>query len=248
MHLILAIDDDKNTLILLDKQIQAMGYKMISAETGKKGLDLAKSGNPDLILLDIIMPEMDGFDVIRHLRKDDITKNTPIIMITAKSTKENVAEAMKLGVIDYISKPYNFFSLSKKIGIAIRYSSAIKVRNAYSQSSHVSITRDNGISIITFKTILSEESFIREFKTIFNSTFLKVIKKDKILLDLRSLPVFLDNDIKTLNNIISLFGSLNLHILAGKYYGDIVSMTELDEEIPLFISLGDFEIYSSGLE
>lgn len=242
MKLILAIDDDKNMLKLLEKQIESMGHKLIIATSGKEGIDLATSGNPDIILLDIMMPGMDGFQVVKSLKKEEITKNTPVIMLTSKSGKESVIEAMRIGVVDYIVKPYNFFNLSKKIGSALRYSLAVKTKNEISRAQYIDIMREKGITTISFKSALNNHALIDEARKLFNPAFINQTKNDAKVLDLRSLPEFRDSDIQFLETLISLLGNTNLHIVAGKYYGDLVAVADLEQKINLFISYGDFEV------
>ncbi|MCP4129883.1 MAG: response regulator [bacterium] len=245
MSLILAIDDDKNMLKLLNKQVEAMNYKMIAAHSGEEGVDMAKSGNPDLILLDLQMPGIDGFAVIRKLRMDKITKNTPIIMLTSRSDKKDVQEAMRLGVIDYIVKPYNYFSLSKKIGLGLKYNTVQKAKDAVARTNNISASRENGITIITFMANFSNPDLLQDAKRTFNPSFLKMIKNDKIVFDLRSLPGFLDTDIKPFESLMALIGLTNLNIIAGKNYGQLVALMDLEESINLFISEGDFEVFMS---
>ncbi|MCK4874301.1 MAG: response regulator, partial [Sulfurimonas sp.] len=79
---------------------------VIAATNGKKAIELAKiSPKPDIILLDIIMPDIDGYEVCKELKSDDKTADIPIIFVTAKTKKEDKEEGLKLGAVDYIKKP-----------------------------------------------------------------------------------------------------------------------------------------------
>jgi len=80
------------------------GFNVIKAEDGQEGLDVALEHHPDLILLDIVMPKMNGMDVLQKLRKDEWGKNVPIILLTNLSDSEKVEDAMKYGVYDYLIK------------------------------------------------------------------------------------------------------------------------------------------------
>jgi CheY-like chemotaxis protein/MinD-like ATPase involved in chromosome partitioning or flagellar assembly len=102
---ILIVDDDIDTLKLVGLMLERKGYEIIAANNGKKALKLAKSNLPDLILLDIMMPEMDGYEVARKLRADPETENIPIIMFTAKSQAEDKIEGLEAGADAYITKP-----------------------------------------------------------------------------------------------------------------------------------------------
>ena len=244
MYQILIIDDDMNMLKVLSKQIETMGHTCITAQTGKHGLELAQSGNPDLIFLDIMMPGMDGFEVLKKLkRKGALTEITPIIMLTSKSGKQDVQEAMRYGVVDYIIKPYNFNTLSKKIQAALKYSDAVKAMKDFEQSEHLSVIREGGVTIMAFRSALDNPAVLEDTKNTVTVTFLKLTKNDIRVIDLRAIPSFKEKDIRFLKVIISLLGSGEIHIIAGKYYGDIVGAADFDEHIKLYISFGDFEVY-----
>ncbi|MCX5849312.1 MAG: diguanylate cyclase [Deltaproteobacteria bacterium] len=103
---ILCIDDDSDILKLLGKLLSGAGYTIISAVDGKQGLIEARSRKPGLILLDITMPRMDGYEVCRRLKDEDATKDIPIIFITAKNEDEDEAKGLKMGAVDYIRKPF----------------------------------------------------------------------------------------------------------------------------------------------
>jgi CheY-like chemotaxis protein len=243
MSLILAVDDDKNLLKLLTKQIDLIGHKTIVASSGNEGIEFARTGNPDLILLDIMMPDMNGFEVIKRIKKDEVIKNIPIIMLTSKTEREYVIEAMRQGVLDYIVKPYNFTNLSKKIESAIRQGNAVKTREEINRTEFILVTRDAGITSMTFLSNLSNPDLIADVKKIIHPSFLKFVKNDIKLIDLRGLNDFKDSDVLILNKIISFFGSEDIHIVAGKYYGELVTASDIEERVKLYISYGDFEVF-----
>lgn len=102
---ILVVDDDVDTLRLVGLMLQRQGYQIVAANNGKQALSLAESENPDLILLDVMMPDMDGYEVTRRLRASPITSSTPIIMFTAKSQVDDKVAGFEAGVDDYLTKP-----------------------------------------------------------------------------------------------------------------------------------------------
>lgn len=240
-NLILAIDDDRNMLKLLEKQMQTMGFRLISAMTGRDGLEYAKTGGPDIILLDIMMPGMDGFEVLRKLRQDPITMKTPIIMVTSKKAKEDVVKAMRLGVVDYIVKPFSADYIKKKVESAIRYGQA--VRQDDERNRQIMVTRNSGVTFITPRMNLQSKAFIDEAKQVFNPSFLRMIARDRVVIDLRALPEFGENDVKPLETIFALFAPMKLNVIAGKHYGEVVSFTDIEDKHNLFITEGDFEVF-----
>jgi len=102
---ILIIDDDIDTLKLVGMMLQKQGFQIIASTNGEQGLTQAEAENPDIILLDIMMPEMDGFDVTKRLRANSLTANTPILMFTAKTQLDDKVTGFEAGADDYLTKP-----------------------------------------------------------------------------------------------------------------------------------------------
>jgi len=109
---ILLIDDDDTLLELLSSQIHAAGYQTLTAIKGKDGIRLALEAKPDLLVLDVMMPGMDGWEVCNRLRR---TSSIPIIMLTAKGEEFDKLRGFHLGVDDYVTKPFSFAELIARI-------------------------------------------------------------------------------------------------------------------------------------
>jgi len=101
---ILIIEDDATISAMYKSKFEADGFEILIAADGADGLEAAKKEKPDLVMLDIIMPRMDGFSVLAELKKSQKTKNIPVIMLTNLGTDEDKDKARALGVIDYIVK------------------------------------------------------------------------------------------------------------------------------------------------
>jgi two-component system alkaline phosphatase synthesis response regulator PhoP len=117
---ILVIDDELNIVELLKYNLVASGYKVIYSLNGKEGLNLAVENKPDLILLDIMLPEMDGFDVCKEMKKNKEIENIPIIMLTAKGDEFDKILGLELGADDYITKPFSVRELLARIKVVLR--------------------------------------------------------------------------------------------------------------------------------
>ena len=116
MKKILVIDDEEDFCDFLKTNLELRGdYEVISAFSGKEGIVLAGSERPDLILLDIIMPYMNGFEVLKRLRKEDGIKNIPVIMVTARGDDEAMIKALRLHDDGFIIKPVKLEELEGKI-------------------------------------------------------------------------------------------------------------------------------------
>jgi response regulator RpfG family c-di-GMP phosphodiesterase len=115
---ILIVDDDKSHLNVL-AHILRRDYMVYTAKNGKTGLEIANEYVPDLILLDIIMPDMDGYDVFKELKIMDKTKSIPVIFVTSLVKKEDIEKGMAMGAVDYITKPLNTASVKEKVNAHI---------------------------------------------------------------------------------------------------------------------------------
>lgn len=124
---ILIVDDDLDTLRLVGLMLQKQGYQIIAASSGPQGLELAFSELPDLVLLDVMMPGMDGYEVARQLRGSDKTANTPILMFTAKSQLDDKVTGFEAGADDYLTKPTHPTELQAHVKALLARSSKGKV-------------------------------------------------------------------------------------------------------------------------
>ena len=102
---IMVVDDDQDTVAILARHLQREGFVAIEANSGAQCLKLVHENEVDVILLDLMMPDMDGFAVVKALRDDPETAEIPIIMITARDDLDARAEGMRLGVSDFLAKP-----------------------------------------------------------------------------------------------------------------------------------------------
>jgi pilus assembly protein CpaE len=112
---ILIIDDDLDTLRLVGLMLQRQGYRISAATNGQQGLDKAFDEDPDLILLDIMMPDMDGYEVTRRLRRNPSTMGTPILMFTAKTQLDDKVIGFEVGANDYLTKPTHPSELQARV-------------------------------------------------------------------------------------------------------------------------------------
>jgi DNA-binding response OmpR family regulator len=108
--------DDSPTILMMEQMILGKGpYELIIAQDGEEGVAKALAELPDLILMDVVMPKLDGFGAVERLRAHDATRETPIIMITTRSEAQNVETGFASGCNDYITKPLNGLELMTKV-------------------------------------------------------------------------------------------------------------------------------------
>ena len=119
-HHILAVDDEEDILELVDYNLTREGYDVTCADTGERALTVARAELPDLILLDLMLPGVDGLDVCRLLKNDQRTAHIPIIMLTAKSGEPDVVAGLEMGADDYITKPFSPRVLAARVKTVLR--------------------------------------------------------------------------------------------------------------------------------
>ena len=117
---ILAVEDDEDILELLKYNLAKEGYRVTAVTTGEEGLRLAHSTTPDLILLDLMLPGVDGLEVCRSLKMDAKTRLAPIIMLTAKGEEADIVTGLELGAEDYITKPFSTRVLLARVRTVLR--------------------------------------------------------------------------------------------------------------------------------
>jgi len=127
MKKILVIDDLPENVFMLQDRLEHEGYEVITAYDGYSGIDKAKDHLPDLILLDVMMPDITGLEVCQILVNDPLTKEIPIILVTAKSGAEDTREGLEAGAFDYIKKPFNRIELLARVNSALKLSEAHKL-------------------------------------------------------------------------------------------------------------------------
>ena len=148
MKSVLVIDDNAdirdNTAEILD----LAGYKTFTAENGKKGVDVAMKEKPDVIVCDIMMPELDGYGVLHLLRKNEETQNIPFIFLTAKTERSDFRKGMEMGADDYITKPFEDIELLNAIEIRLKKAEILDHKYASSPqgiSQFIKDVKDSGL-------------------------------------------------------------------------------------------------------
>jgi two-component system, OmpR family, alkaline phosphatase synthesis response regulator PhoP len=115
MEKILVIEDEKNIVLLLKMFLEHNGFEVFTAGNGPDGIKMAQESNPDLILLDIVLPGLNGYMVCRNLKENEKTKNIPVVAISARTSKEDIEKIFSSGAQDYIAKPFSLPQIKKSI-------------------------------------------------------------------------------------------------------------------------------------
>lgn len=114
------VEDEEDIREILEIQLKREGYATISAETGEEGLRLIREQKPELVLLDLMLPGMDGFDVCRALRSEKRTREIPVIMLTARGEEADIVTGLEIGADDYVTKPFSPRVVTSRVKSVLR--------------------------------------------------------------------------------------------------------------------------------
>lgn len=177
---ILIIDDEKHIIELIEYNLKSSGYNTLYALNGKEGLLKARAEKPSLILLDLMLPIMDGIEVCKEIRQDEDIKDIPIIMLTAKSEEVDKIIGLELGADDYITKPFSVRELLARIKAVLRRINKEEEENKIFKFSDVIIDYDK--HEVT-KAGITVELTLKEFELLdmLIKNKGKVLKREEIL-------------------------------------------------------------------
>ncbi len=122
---ILVAEDDPMIFKLLDFRLKHMGHEIFWAQDGGQAVELAQSRQPELILLDVMMPVLDGFQVLKQLMADKATQDIPVIMLTARGQENDIVKGIQGGASDYVVKPFSFPELIARMNVALARRAAL---------------------------------------------------------------------------------------------------------------------------
>jgi len=117
---VVVADDDATTVVMISTILKHFNFECEVAHNGEEALEIARKKRPDLVLLDVSMPQMDGFEALTALRSDNATRNTPVILVSAHHDEAEVVKGFSLGANDYVTKPFNSGELMARINRIFR--------------------------------------------------------------------------------------------------------------------------------
>ncbi len=178
--LVLAVDDEAGILRLLKLELAEQGFGVIVADSGQQALALAEAQRPDIVLLDVLMPDIQGLEVMRRLRE---LANTPIILVTAKDSEADKVRGLEMGADDYIVKPFSADELAARIRAVLRRSIGVQTANRLVRAANVEIdlnrrvvTRDSEtISLTRTEWLLLQHLAANPGKVMLNAELLSKV-------------------------------------------------------------------------
>jgi len=220
MKKILVIDDLPENVFILQDRLENEGYEVIIAYDGNSGIEKAYTNLPDLILLDVMMPDITGFEVCKILTNDEKTKHIPIILVTAKAGSEDTKEGLEAGAFDYIKKPFNRVELFARVKSALKLSEANKLLlDIEKRATYVAtvVTANHKIKQPLTLLSLSSAAIKRELKK-------EVISKEAILNRVN----YIDIAIKEITEVLNQLNAVKDPKLSD--YTKNIKMINVDEE------------------
>jgi DNA-binding response OmpR family regulator len=220
MKRILVIDDLPENVFMLQDRLEHEGFDVITAYDGKSGMEKAYQEHPDLILLDVMMPDITGIEVCKTLVTDKQTSDIPIILVTAKSGAEDTKEGLEAGAFDYIKKPFNRIELLARVNSALKLSEANKLlleiekRNTFIATV---VTANHKIKQPLTLLSLSSAAIKRELSK-------EEISKEALLSRLR----YIETAVKEITDVLDQLNSIKDPVLAD--YTKNVKMINVDSK------------------
>jgi len=220
MSKILVIDDLPENVFLLQDRLEREGYEVITSYDGKSGIEKAIKEIPDLILLDVMMPDLNGIEVCKALVLNPVTIHIPIILVTAKSGAEDTKEGLEAGAFDYIKKPFDKIELLARVHSALKLNEAHKMlieaekRNIFSATV---VTANHKIKQPLTLMSLSSTAIKREINK-------DVISREEVLKKLN----YIDIAIKEITDILNQLNAIKQPVFSE--YIKNISMVDVPTE------------------
>ena len=155
---ILVVEDDENIQQLVGYNLAKAGFHVVYADNGEQALSVIKREKPELIVLDLMLPGLNGFEICKLVRKDPKTKNLPIVMLTAKSEENDMAAGLDLGADDYITKPFSPKILISRIKAALRRKEGLSEEGGESKKTGPLIIHGITIDPNRYEVLVGEEA------------------------------------------------------------------------------------------
>ncbi len=220
MKRILVIDDLPENVFMLQDRLEHEGYEILTAYDGKSGIEKAQTELPDLILLDVMMPGINGIEVCKTLVNNKKTSDIPIILVTAKIGAEDTKEGLDAGAYDYIKKPFNKIELLARVKSALKLSEANKLLLLTEKRSTF------------FATVVTTNHKIKQPLTLLSlssAAIKRELTKDEISKDVLTDKLkYIDAAVKEITDVLDQLNSIREPVLSD--YTSDIKMIKMDDE------------------
>jgi two-component system cell cycle response regulator len=220
MKKILVVDDLPENVFMLQDRLEKEGFDVLTAYDGNVAIEKALKELPDLILLDVMMPEISGIDVCKTLSLNPTTSNVPIILVTAKSSAEDTKAGLEAGAFDYIKKPFN------RVELIARVNSALKLSDAHKQLLEAEQKNTFSATVVTTNHKIKQPLTLISLSA---AAIKRELKKDEVSRDAISKRLaYIETAIKEITDVLNHLNSIKKPIFAD--YIKNIKMVEFDQE------------------
>jgi class 3 adenylate cyclase/CheY-like chemotaxis protein len=206
-HLLLAEDDDANR-DLLCRRVEKLGYRITACGNGQEALDLARKITPDLVLLDLLMPVLDGHEVLVRMKSDEALRHIPVIMISALDQVDGIAHCIELGAEDYLAKPFNPILLRARIGAALEKKRLRDVEQVYLRQLEEERARSDRLLLNVLPQPIADRLKCGEGRIVDTFDQVTVMFADLVGFTALSMAMSPSNLVRLLDQIFSAFDNL----------------------------------------
>ncbi|MCB1193119.1 MAG: response regulator [Leptospiraceae bacterium] len=241
MQLVLIIDNDPHTLKRVEQYLRGTRIRLVPTANNKQGLEYAKSANPDLIIVNI-STDRTTLENLVTIKNDRITRDIPILGIYGSQENEDfMKQTLKLGITEFLIKPITKEKILPVIQDLLNRSKIINEHKLKERRSHIFVEHSGTSRTMVIFTSGLKKYVLPEIRNVFHEGFLRSISQDEFAIDLRNLPDLKEEEVKVLELIVSLFSNKKITLIAGRHLGIILSSSELEEKVHLFMSLEEYE-------
>lgn len=244
MRLIIVIDGDQDFLREIGRDLSGLRHRVIALRSGRKGIAMAKTGSPDLILLDMDLVGGGAFALMEELKTDEITKRIPVIMTMQNADRESLVSARKAGAADFLLKPYRKETLLEKMDQVWQGQQDRDKRERHQERESATVLKvtRNGNRVALFVPPEIDQEYISLVAEEYAGGVLQIPENGDLILDLRPLGDLNAPGRKHLFDFLRLFEREEPIVVAGRHYG-ILLQEGFDEHARLFLSVDELLAY-----
>jgi DNA-binding response OmpR family regulator len=238
---IITIDDDPIFREMACSQMEKLGHDVILAENGSRGMEMTRREKPDLVMLDVGMPDIDGLTVLDRLKASEQTRRIPVMIVSADASLDTILHAMEHQACDYLVKGYDMNTLKRKIDASLHYAKLQRSKDHNFQYETVLVSRSEDEIVITIRRESnSQEQLSRELSDLIRQGLDRECVKRRCIIDIRhASDVFQDGYGPFLDVLERHFTSTIPPLVAGRHYGRLEDHLSRGQDIRYYLSYCD---------
>lgn len=240
---VLFVEMDPDVRSMIERGL-APGFSVVGVRTGRKALEVIEQARPDIVLLEQILPDMTGLDLLTRLKRNTATRGIPVLMLTSDRDGDHVIRAGLLGAFAYMTKPPSLEKLRQKLQRAWEIlQQERRIRGTHGAASSVSLSRRPGLSVFQLDGVM-DAHMVKSFSEYATPEFMTLAKLDEIALDLSGLVEMSEQGRNFLRMILAIVEGEKRRprLIAGRHYQALLEMN-VDPETQIFLMIDDLVNY-----